>query len=455
MRKVGASTRNTRRQEIIDRMPDWMRPSGVFGIGLQSAFLIAEEINFETKSLLTGESFSIRMTSPTGPERGSIFIRRLDLPPGRECGTKLELRRTDDAIPNRLYFLSNHSFTESILSDFDPISMTEIPSNAALLADEITKFKALALLPIKILFDGKHLEEPSLLEENQPQQSYYHQDTGIKIFQPAFRLQSHYYHTIAYRGQPIERYSTHLPFVHFVADILSASASECLTINRNDIKDSAKKSIHDKLSNALANYLATHIDQPSTPEEQSCASAFLLLIKKTSLRSDLENKWQELAEPHCGKTISELCCRKDFNIGWKHPSTLHNESDISSIIDFEIDRDSWSSKWVTLLFHYWQRILNRFVQIQHNDSFPHVGIIRFSSEPVSPYSDEALRNVLLKKFRNKWEGVGGRPCMPVWQPYERLASHVNKLAWCRPLSEFHRSNPHFVLPFFFPPTPAA
>lgn len=40
---------NPQRHQLISKMPDWLIPSGVFGIGLQSAFQLTDEIEFFTK----------------------------------------------------------------------------------------------------------------------------------------------------------------------------------------------------------------------------------------------------------------------------------------------------------------------------------------------------------------------------------------------------------------------
>ncbi|MFU0429322.1 ATP-binding protein, partial [Acinetobacter baumannii] len=51
MQKVAGSSRNIERQKIINRMPIWMRPSGQFGIGLHSAFLLLKDINEEDQKI--------------------------------------------------------------------------------------------------------------------------------------------------------------------------------------------------------------------------------------------------------------------------------------------------------------------------------------------------------------------------------------------------------------------
>jgi hypothetical protein len=52
MAQVGGSYQKSWKQEIVNRMPKWMRPSGAFGIGLQSAFLLTNQLIYNTHWLL-------------------------------------------------------------------------------------------------------------------------------------------------------------------------------------------------------------------------------------------------------------------------------------------------------------------------------------------------------------------------------------------------------------------
>ena len=92
MAKVGRSIRGSWKESVYERMPVWMRPSGAFGIGLQSAFILADEILFRTKSIAESDELIIRMTNPVGAEEGSIYIKREKATAiARRCGTLLEL----------------------------------------------------------------------------------------------------------------------------------------------------------------------------------------------------------------------------------------------------------------------------------------------------------------------------------------------------------------------------
>ena len=84
LQRIASSRKNPRRARLIAAMPEWMRPSGTFGIGLQSAFLVASEIVLETCTL-RGEASRIVLRASDG---GTIEVRGSDR---RVQGTRVEL----------------------------------------------------------------------------------------------------------------------------------------------------------------------------------------------------------------------------------------------------------------------------------------------------------------------------------------------------------------------------
>lgn len=65
MGKVGESYRLSGKKKLIAKMPRWLRPTGSFGIGLQSLFLASKDRKFEcfTRSRSSGERYKIDFTS--------------------------------------------------------------------------------------------------------------------------------------------------------------------------------------------------------------------------------------------------------------------------------------------------------------------------------------------------------------------------------------------------------
>lgn len=100
MQKIAGSSRNIEKKRLMRDMPIWMRPSGAFGIGLHSAFLLLKDgkpennkIIIETTSIADNASYKIEMTSPLSGNQGYCFIEKMsqDEHMKRGYGTKLIL----------------------------------------------------------------------------------------------------------------------------------------------------------------------------------------------------------------------------------------------------------------------------------------------------------------------------------------------------------------------------
>ena len=45
-------------------MPEWLQPSGEFGIGFQSIFMITDLVHINTKSFFTQQELEIELSNP-------------------------------------------------------------------------------------------------------------------------------------------------------------------------------------------------------------------------------------------------------------------------------------------------------------------------------------------------------------------------------------------------------
>ncbi len=107
VQKIAGSNGNFARKNIISKMPEWLKPSSYFGIGLQSAFLLADKISFETKSFITNDIFSVEMHSPLKKNNGYCFIRKIqDI--SRKVGTKLEVPLNINNLKSSFFVQDNY-----------------------------------------------------------------------------------------------------------------------------------------------------------------------------------------------------------------------------------------------------------------------------------------------------------------------------------------------------------
>jgi len=110
MQKMTGSSKNHEKKKIVEEMPIWMRPSGEFGIGLHSAFLLCKNLpeedqflKFTTMNYYSNEKLHVEMSSPLGHKKGYCFI------------TKIESKRRNIGTELRVRFLSQFDFSSYYL----------------------------------------------------------------------------------------------------------------------------------------------------------------------------------------------------------------------------------------------------------------------------------------------------------------------------------------------------
>jgi len=442
LRSVGASSKNTERKNLIANMPNWMRPSGAFGIGLQSSFMLSNEVVFESKSMLTGDTLKIEMKSPIGAQRGLIYIQRCKRSPGQDYGTILSIKIDSDAIPKSVSISHGaHNFTETVLAEFDPIQMSDVPYEAAKIVDEVIRFSTLSPLSILLTFDGQPLGVDDSVEGSDQRNNYFHPDTGVMLHSCHFGNWQYSASSVAFRGQNIEKFHSQIPFVKYQADILAELAPDTLTINRNDIKDTAREHINQILVESVIGYIVGIDCHELSDEEMAAVSAFLLICNRINVCPDLIGQWTNMVVSNLDCSIVELCSKDNFDI-YVRASIRYSNKETEPDAPFIVD--SYHSTVYQLLFKYWKE-QNGYVQKDVVDNWSGI-VLRFSKTRNTPLSEKYLIKVLTN---NRSHYVGGRSSMPTWDKFDRLAAEVSNLSWCSSLSDCHPYQKHFVLPFFF------
>lgn len=91
MLRVGSSRNNSKRRALIDEMPEWMKPSGAFGIGFQSVFMLADKVELETRSLFDRGGLKVDLYNPLGSHAGIVKASRIEEAVPSKCGTRLRV----------------------------------------------------------------------------------------------------------------------------------------------------------------------------------------------------------------------------------------------------------------------------------------------------------------------------------------------------------------------------
>ncbi len=422
LRYVGSSNRNYEKKERIRKMPSWMRPSGAFGIGLQSAFMLSETINFQTRSYLTGESQIITMYSPSGSQQGLITVKKYDSSLRIPYGSLLTLSCEFDKVPRNFSYSSyDDSKSKQALYSFDPVAHQELHIEPSKWLDEIEKFSRESLVPIRCHFNEKVYEFSRDIED---QNIYFDSDTNIGL--EVYPIVGNRREILYFRGQIIGKYQySNLPFLAATYHLWGEDAAESLTINRNDINSKSVTKLQNKLMKALTNYLKKSI--PAEEGDKAYWSAFIK-IQNFNLNDfpNLRDEWKDLTlqRSHTEKKcLGDLLNLSEFNIIRVRPDLTNLQNPVKykndSLYTEEFFENSYDNSCLKLLAHEWQKLGFYFHISEKNEKYTKFTFQRELHSSGIPYTDKALKGILLEQARLCAPYT--RILVPIYSDYQRLS----------------------------------
>jgi hypothetical protein len=310
MLNIGGSHNNSQRQAAIASMPEWMKPSGTFGIGFQSAFLICDEITVVTKSVFTNQTLQLKFYSPTKEKEGLVLLQSIE-DPFRSAGTELRLELTLDSFAKSysISFRNRETNAERIARSLDPILDNLFPFKAAQILDRIEKFATYSLVPISAelkTLDGKNdilLSPESLTDADQASWIV------LKVDSTELRLRYHVSENYSpnckvigrYRGQEFKVNGVALPYISLHVDLMSGKAGSWLTASRDALAAKAVDTFRDIALRALEQIMENRLSmsfKESYEGERAHLSLFLV-----SMASRFSGKWELLAEKLDGEWL--------------------------------------------------------------------------------------------------------------------------------------------------------
>jgi len=273
MMQMGSSKKNHRKRTIIEKMPVWMKPSGIFGIGLHSVFLLTDEVLIETRSIDTGETLVIRMTNPTdAQEHGNVYFQIITNPATIEFNNPNAKEKSQEFKPwgfsrygCRLSFIYKVSKTKNIryqqgdiiddaLKGIDGLVDSVDDLHALKLIRESYKFFSYGYLSGKLKF----IDESQKLDINNNQVEdkvyFYAKNEKLEITR-INTYQTHHSINFSYRNQQLKDYPFSFNFLNIDINLLDDEADRILSINRNKFKDSnVTQDIFRRVSNAIQDF---------------------------------------------------------------------------------------------------------------------------------------------------------------------------------------------------------
>lgn len=333
MLRIGGSYGNKERQKLILDMPEWMKPSGVFGIGFQSVFLICDAVTVTTKSVFTNEALQLTLHSPTKEKEGLVLMRKLKESISHSCGTVVECEVVlDSSGAHGLSGKENRKFSHQLAQAFDPILSEGIPSGATSLADRVYEFSAHSPVRItgsleplnkvhSIIFDRVKDEGPDNWRW------FFH-----KVGQHQVRLR---YRPVPwfnsrrdsfkayYRGQQFDARYFNLPCIEFQIDLLSGRAGSWLNASRDSIANRAREEFRDLVYAALESQIEQDLGSGMdcawlTDDYKPVLSLFVEIMANRrggswiSFAAKLNGEWKNVRVPSGDETYGDYLERKEL-----------------------------------------------------------------------------------------------------------------------------------------------
>ena len=160
---TGSSRKNKIRNQIISEMPEWLQPSGEFGIGFQSIFMITDLVHINTKSFFTQQELEIELSNPDSERRGDILIKQVASTYKRKPGTILSFRiKTSPIFPQK----EKQDYTDIKINKYkfyrelyiDPFEHKKVSAELEFIIQELNKFAKASCLDIYLSIRGdKHI----------------------------------------------------------------------------------------------------------------------------------------------------------------------------------------------------------------------------------------------------------------------------------------------------------
>ena len=264
---TGSSNKNIEKRKIVERMPEWMRPSGTFGIGFQSVFLLTDNVKIKTKKLNKEEVLNVSLYNPAGKKEGSVLLQTL-LNEHKSFGTDLEFNIVRKSIPDRWTVAIKPSMATRVISTYDFVNDDSMDIDIAKIIDEINQFAETSYVPIHIKLEDQN--EVVLNSGGGKTFKYFDEETELELSISTSKNNSRIY----YRNQIVSKGRLTLNYLSFQVNILSGDAKDILTLNRDDIQSKFNKTLCEKVMKTAVGFLKTYYDELDE-ELKKQASMFL------------------------------------------------------------------------------------------------------------------------------------------------------------------------------------
>lgn len=436
MLELGSSSKNKEKSKRIAEMPIWFKPSGVFGIGLQSGFLLSNKFMLITHSMLDQQKVKITFNK----EKYNVLLEKIDTK--ISYGTEFVIEIKVEEIPKRL----SHKFGQDdglsqIYSNFDI-------TNPDLSHVEIFDIKQ----KIADFFQNLVIQSNMTIYNRTIEKGEYDSNEALIVNNVKFGdFGRHYSNSFFFRGQTFNDFNINYSCIRFDMDFYHTTSDQFLTQNRDKIKSEIKNETYKKVTRAIRNYIEKNFDHLDETEKPYAAFSYIISFSDHEY-DRISNKFKDEAFKFPILIDNETILLKDLVDKIKSFEISEIAVKINTgmpIVDFENVNGFIKNNECEQVFYFIKYLLTKedfyYSEIDSNPSF---NAIKFSKEEHQPVTDQKLKKIIQNKNGYSLSSIGCRKVFPGWSEYRKLAINKN-FEWVDLYRHDSYKSDYLVLPLDF------
>lgn len=420
MLDIGSTKYNSEKQNRLSEMPMWFRPSGAFGIGLQSAFLLADEFHITSTSITDRRSFEMHFHKYQG-----ISIKEVEHSEFNSFGCEFKIDIKVEKLPKKYSYSHRNNMYKEITSKLNEYDIT----NPEFRLDFVETMSILGQIiefnvnsPIKI-------ELPTYKDSflNSKRGNYYwDREENIMLFNISFGDFNRLRVNTFFRGQKFSDFSVYIPCMYYEADIYYETADRFLSYNREKILSTSHSSAVKKIHKVIKNYIVRNFDKISDVQKPFAALSYYFICDNTEILNSsiirkindikiqdsytLEELINKIKNSHCQESI--VFIDDDYSDEFIEEQTIKNITR-KNILDFLLLNVTESG-----FFYCIDKVE---IEKEYGYNFEYVDKFRycFDKNDILPVSERYFIEIIKDKKNSNQRGC--RLFFPAWGKYRTLS----------------------------------
>lgn len=417
MLEIGSSFKNKSKQSRLKDMPMWFRPSGAFGIGLQSAYLLANKFTIITRSIVDGQALEIKFNK----KNQSVIIKKIknDIAVGTQFIIEIKVKN----MPERITLPFGHTKFSQVLSEYDFLSSDSNLSSLEVIKikDYIEQFFSYSPIPLK----GCDIDRSS--------KYFFDKEHNIALYNIEFGdFNGYFTRDTFFRGQSFKDLPIAYKGIRFSVDFYHTTSDKFLTYNREKILEGMGRDTIKKLNKVLKKYIEEQFDD--LPTEQQPFASFCYVehchqgkytenpIKILQSLNDLPITFESGKIMTIAEVLHAIEDKSLSNLtGYDQYYSKLLPKPLDNVVSNNIGHDLLD----LIKFLVTKNDMYYIVTEKNPPS------MEFSDKILQPFTSKIFKSIILQKKEQlgSLHNIGCRLVFPAWDKYRKLSINLDCVRW--------------------------